>query len=68
MLLHPQYIKDKMGNHFVVLPKSEFDMLIEELDEMEDICLYDEAKRNDSGERIAADIVFKAIEEINNKL
>lgn len=34
------------------MPRHEFDRLIEELEELEDIRLYDEAKENDSGERI----------------
>ena len=60
---HPQYIKDANGNHsLVVLPASEFEKLMEELEEIEDIRLYDEAKKNDTGERISADEVFRSIE------
>lgn len=45
MTLHPKYIKDKAGNkNAVVLPIKEFNKLMEELDEIEDIRLYDEAK------------------------
>ncbi len=51
--IHPQYIKDSDGNKtLVVLPAKEFETLIEELEEMEDIRLYDEAKKEDAGERI----------------
>lgn len=51
--LHPQYIKDTNGNKsLVVLPAKEFDKLMEELDDIEDVRLYDEAKKNDTGERI----------------
>jgi len=51
--LHPQFIKDADGNRsLVVLQVSEFDALMEELEEMEDIELYDEAKKNDTGERV----------------
>ena len=51
--LHPQYIKDSNGNKsLVVLPAKEFDKLMEELDDIEDVRLYDEAKKNDTGERI----------------
>lgn len=50
--IHPQYIKDTAGKSLVVLPQKEFDALMDELDELEDIHLYDEAKKQDSGERI----------------
>jgi PHD/YefM family antitoxin component YafN of YafNO toxin-antitoxin module len=51
--LHPQYIKDTNGNKsLVILPAKEFEILMEELDDIEDIRLYDEAKKNDTGERI----------------
>ena len=52
LTLHPQYIKDTAGKNLVVLPQNEFDYLIEELEDIEDINLYDEAKTNDTGERI----------------
>ena len=42
--VHPQYITDKEGNKIsVVLPIKEYESLLEELEEMEDIKLYDEA-------------------------
>lgn len=51
--LHPQYIKDANGkNTLVILPAKEFDTIMEKLDELEDIKLYDEAKKEDTGERI----------------
>jgi hypothetical protein len=53
LTVHPQYIKDADGNKtLVVLPAKEFDTLIEMLEELEDIELYDEAKKEDTGERI----------------
>ena len=53
LTLHPQFIKDTNGNNsMVILPTNEFEKIIEELEEMEDIKLYEEAKKNDSGERI----------------
>jgi hypothetical protein len=36
--------------------------LIEELEDLEDVRLYDKAKKNDTGERIPMDEVFKFIE------
>ncbi|NIJ54384.1 hypothetical protein [Dyadobacter arcticus] len=50
LTVHPQYIKDSNGNKsMVVIPAAEFDSLMEEL---EDIRLYNEAKKEDKGERI----------------
>ena len=69
LVLHPQYIKDTAGENLVILPQSEFNILMEELDELEDIRLYDEAKKNDTGERIPMDEAFRRIEEnrLDNK-
>ncbi len=54
LTLHPQYIKDANGNKsLVILPVKEFDIMIEELEELEDIKLYDEAKKEDTSERIS---------------
>jgi hypothetical protein len=45
LTVHPQYITDKEGNKIsVVLPIREFESLLEELEEMVDIKLYDEVK------------------------
>lgn len=53
LTVHPQYIKDADGNKSLVdLPAKEFDLIMEELEELEDIRLYDEAKKEDTGERI----------------
>ena len=53
LTVHPQYIKDANGKKsLVVLPAKEFDAIMEELEELEDIRLYDEAKKEDTGERI----------------
>jgi PHD/YefM family antitoxin component YafN of YafNO toxin-antitoxin module len=51
--VHPQYIKDANGKKsLVILSAKEFDSIIEELEELEDIKLYDKAKKEDTGERI----------------
>lgn len=53
LTLHPQYIKDANGEKsMVILPAKEFETIMEELEELEDIKLYDEAKKEDTGERI----------------
>lgn len=67
LTIHPQYIKDTAGKSLVILPKKEFDSLMEELEELEDIRLYDEAKKNDTGERIPMDEAFKMIEAKRRK-
>jgi hypothetical protein len=51
--IHPQFIKDDKGqNSLVILSIKEFDNLIEELESIEDVKLYDQAKKEDTGERI----------------
>jgi PHD/YefM family antitoxin component YafN of YafNO toxin-antitoxin module len=63
--LHPQYIKDTAGKNLVILPQKEFDILLEELEELEDIKLYDEAKKEDTGERILFSDYLKNRKEKN---
>ncbi len=65
--IHPQYIKDTAGKNLVILSQSEFDNLIEELEDLEDIQLYDDAKKNDSGERIPIEEAFNMIENKRKK-
>ena len=51
--LHPQYINDTKGNKsMVVLSIQEFESLMEELEDLEDTCLYDEAQKEDTGKRM----------------
>ena len=53
LTVHPQYINDANGNKYlVILPVNEFNSIMEELEDIEDIRLYDEAKKEDTGERI----------------
>ena len=49
----PQYIKDTAGRKMVILPEKDFDSLFDELENLEDIRLYDNAKKADNGERIS---------------
>ena len=43
--LHPQYITDEQGTRVsVVLPIQQWQQLLDELDELDDIRLYDEVK------------------------
>lgn len=50
--LHPQYIIDTAGKNLVILPQKEFESLLEELEALEDVKLYDEAKKEDTGARV----------------
>lgn len=51
--IKPKYITDEKGKKIsVVLPIKQYEALLEELEELEDIKLYDEAKKEDDGERI----------------
>ncbi len=51
--VHTQYIKSSNGKKsFVILPAKEFDSMLESMEELEDIRLYDQAKKEDNGERI----------------
>ncbi len=60
MTLHPQYITDNNGKAVsVILPMKEFKNILEEL---EDVKLYDKAKKNDDGVRISMDEAFRKIE------
>ena len=51
--VHPQYINDTNGKKsMVILPVKEFETIMEELEDLEDVRLYDQAKKKDPGERI----------------
>ena len=63
LTVNPQYIKDTAGKNLVILPQKEFDSIMEELEDLEDIRVYDEAKKNDTGERIPMEEAFRMIEE-----
>ena len=66
--VHPQYINDINGKKsMVILPVKEFEILMDELEDLEDIRLYDEAKKNDTGERIPMEEAFKMIEAKRKK-
>ncbi|MCW3127161.1 MAG: hypothetical protein JWO03_2819 [Bacteroidetes bacterium] len=63
LTIHPQYIVDADGNKsHVVLSTQEFDLMMEELEDLDDVRLYDDAKKEDTGERIPMEDAFKMIE------
>jgi PHD/YefM family antitoxin component YafN of YafNO toxin-antitoxin module len=48
-----QFITDNQGKKIaVILPVKDYEKLMEELDDIEDIRLYDQAKKEDDGQRI----------------
>ena len=62
LTLKPQYITDNAGKKIsVVLPMKDFKAIMEELEELEDIKLYDEAKKSNEPS-IPIDDAFKMIE------
>ena len=65
--IHPQYITDTAGEKMVVLSINEFNSIMDELEEMEDVRLYDDAKKNGTGERISMEDAFKLIEAKRKK-
>jgi hypothetical protein len=50
--LHPQFINAADGEALVALPRKEFEMLLETIEDWEDNMLYEQAKAEDTGERI----------------
>ncbi|HCQ14013.1 hypothetical protein [Flavobacterium sp.] len=62
--METQFLTDEKGNRTaVLLPIEKYNRLIEELEDLEDVKLYDEAKKNDDGYRISIDEAFRIIEE-----
>ena len=62
LTVHPQYITDNAGKKIsVVLPIKDFKAIMEELEDLEDIKLYDKAKKSNEPS-VAIDDAFKMIE------
>jgi hypothetical protein len=62
LTVHPQYITDTAGKKIsVILPMKDFKAIMEELEELEDIKLYDKAKQSNEPS-IPIDDAFKKIE------
>lgn len=62
LTVQPQYITDNTGKKIsVVLPIKDFKAIMEELEELEDIRLYDEAKKSNEPS-IPIDDAFEMIE------
>jgi len=64
--IHPQYIKDVNSKRsLVVVTISEFNKIMEELESIEDVKLYDQAKKKNTGKGILLDDYVHQ-REINN--
>jgi hypothetical protein len=59
--MQTQFIIDEKGKKIaVILPMSNYKKMLDDLDELEDIKLYDKAKKEDDGKRISfADYLLK---------
>jgi PHD/YefM family antitoxin component YafN of YafNO toxin-antitoxin module len=63
LTVNPQYITDNTGRKLsVILPMKEFKTLMEELEDLEDLRLYDAAKMSNEPS-IPINEAFKIIEE-----
>lgn len=63
-----QFVTDDHGKKLaVILPIKDYEKMMEDLEDLEDVRMYDEAKKNDTGERIAMGEVFKRIEAKRKK-
>lgn len=68
LAINPQYITDNTGKKIsAVLPMSEFKTIMEELEELEDIKLYD-ASKNDKSPAISKSKAMAMIEAERKKL
>jgi len=64
--INPQYIKDTAGKKLVVLPEKQFNNIMEDLEELEDIKRYDAAKKRKQS-FVTAETAFKQIEAKRKK-
>lgn len=68
LTINPQYITDTKGKKIsAILKMNEFNTIIEQLEELEDIKLYDTSKR-DNKPAIPREIAMKVLEAERKKL
>ena len=68
LAIHPNYITDNQGRKIsAVLPIKEFKTLLEDLEELEDIRLYDESK-NDKKPALSKNEAMAMLEAERKKL
>lgn len=67
--METQFLTDKKGNRTaVVLPIKQYNKMIEKLEDLEDVRLYDEAKKEDDGYRISFEDYLKTREAKKSNL
>ena len=67
--IHPQYIKNAKGKKsHVILTTKEFDAMVENIEDLEDLKLYHEAIEEDDGERIPLEEAIRMIEAKRNSI
>ena len=66
LTIHPQFITDTAGKKLVILPMKEFKNIMEELEDLDDVKLYDRAKASKEAS-IPVDDAFKMIEAKRKK-
>ena len=62
----PQYIKDTAGKKLVIIPAKQFNSIMEELEDLDDIKRYDAAKKRKQN-FVDAETAFKQIESKRKK-
>lgn len=63
-----QFVTDDHGKKLaVILPIKEYEKIMEDLEDLEEVRLYDKVKKNDTGERIPMEEAFKMIEAKRRK-
>ncbi|MDZ7740648.1 MAG: hypothetical protein U5Q03_02565 [Bacteroidota bacterium] len=61
-----QFIIDNKGNKVaIILPMDDYQKLLDELEEVEDVKLYDQAKNEDDGSRISLSDYLQTRKETN---
>jgi hypothetical protein len=64
LTINPKYITDQVGNKIsVVLPMKEFETIMEMLEDLEDVRLYDQVK-NSEDPSIPIDEAFEMIDSL----
>ena len=67
LTIKPKYITDQVGNKIsVVLSVKEFESMMEILEEMEDVKLYDQVKNSDDTS-IPIDEAFEMVDQLREK-
>jgi len=68
LTINPQFVKDEKGRDLgVFLTKSDFDKLLDEIEDLEDIKAYDGAKSRTGQEFIPFEQALKEIKQSRNK-